>query len=161
MASTKPAITYEVVNRATGCTTDGMPVLHSTSTPVAVASTGARGRGDHSSATHAPTAQASAAHAAGPRTVANPQPSKASRSVVAAATGSRATASIARSGEYQRHRRGTAGGGGGGGGGTGRPARSRGGGGIAGPAGASSAGRRGSSTVAGSPGRRPARTGAD
>ena len=37
IASTNPTITYEVVNRATGSTTDGRPVLHSTSTPVAVA----------------------------------------------------------------------------------------------------------------------------
>ncbi len=97
------------MNRATGSTTDGRPVLHSTSTPVAVASIGTRGRGIHSSATHAPTAQASAAHAAGPSTFARPQPSRASRSVVAAATGSSASASSTSAGEYHRLRRATGG----------------------------------------------------
>ena len=109
IASTKPTMTYDVVNRATGSTTDGRPVLHSTSTPVAVASIGTRGRGIHSSATHAPTAQASAAHAAGLSTVARPQPSRASRSVVAAATGSSASASSTSAGEYHRLRRATGG----------------------------------------------------
>ena len=97
------------MNRATGSTTEGRPVLHSTSTPVAVASIGTRGRGIHSSARHAPTAQASAAHAAGLSTVARPQPSRASRSVVAAATGSSASASSTSAGEYHRLRRATGG----------------------------------------------------
>src|SRR3954452_4548662 len=125
IASTNPTMTYEVVNRATGSTTDGRPVLHSTSTPVAVASIGTRGRGDHNSAMHAPTAHASAAHAAGPRTFARPQPSRASRSVVAAATGSSASASSTRTGEYHRRRSGT-GGAGGGAGGPGRATRASG-----------------------------------
>src|SRR5690242_20140025 len=92
----------------------------------------------------APTAQARAAHAAGESTFARPQPSRPDRSVVAAASGSSATASRARIGDAQRHRPGTRAGGGGGAGLRDPP---RGAGGTD----ARPGGTRGISTVAGSP----------
>ena len=90
-----------MVNRAAGSTTDGIPNEHRISTAVAPPSIGTRGRGDHSSTTQAPTAHSSDAQAAGPSTRASPHPSNAARSVVAAATGSSATAATASRGESQ------------------------------------------------------------
>ena len=102
IASVKPAISHAVANRATGSTIDGMPVVQRMSTPVAVPSIGMRGRGDFSSATHAATAHTIAAQPAGLSTRPRPQPSSASRLVVAAAIGSSATAISAKIGESQR-----------------------------------------------------------
>ena len=102
IASVKPAISHAVANRATGSTTDGMPVVQRMSTPVAVPSIGMRGRGDFSSATHAATAHTIAAQPAGLSTRPRPHPSSASRLVVAAAIGSSATAISAKIGESQR-----------------------------------------------------------
>src|ERR1700754_103329 len=102
MASVNPAISHAVVNRAAGSTTDGMPNEQRMRTAVAPPSIGIRGLGDHSSTTQAPTAHNKDAQAAGPSTRASPQPSSAARSVVAAATGSRATAAKASSGDNHR-----------------------------------------------------------